>query len=1077
MRFKLIAMFLVLLIAPSLVLAANTASGPYKGDVYLKISKDVGGDSLTYKLTTSSTEGAAASPQNNPWELEAGGNITFRLLTATAGTVPTCNNVGPDNPCVYSIVMYYDNATSDNNIIRVISNSTSAFANNTLINVYATSDGTSTGAPRAGVFRLRMRAKSVADTEVTDYDASSDVGITDTTQQLTYDAAFAKGFARARFNVTNFTAYKDSAYATNDTRFMRGETVYLEFKTDASAWNTTGVETVVLTIEGTGSTLASFASNATYANNTYRATWAMPVDADLNQYRTTLSITGTSKAFVGTYTDQFSGQTEDLVLNNGSTVTLSGTLTYREIVISNGKIAVDGSLTLRADKGIIVQAGTFINATGRGDSGGVGGVGSEDCALGNHADDGVGDGKGTAGVSTPSAQGGAAGGAGGHGGAGSGGISVPATAGTGGGTHGSQTDRTSKKGSGGGGGDYGCSVESPGVGTSVVSGGNGGGGGGIVVLEADDNITISGTVEANGGAGQAGNVRLVSPTPAAGGGGGGGAGGTIILNSSKIIINSGGIVTATGGDGGQGKRFQNSPGNPDIITDCSGSGGGGGGGRIKIFAVELTNGGSVLVTQGFMLNTECGFNSADGVTGTKYTEAGEQWTNFSAKSFGRSTDTLSDFSVNNMTDPDAFATTANASFWVEEELRVTHDYGPRLNFSNSSAINAYVQRGENLNYSFVVLDEWNRTFASREINVSVNATAFERNFSTATTSAAARVTSNITVGTDWLDSYTNTTPGALENRNYTFRVRYPSNVTSDAQGSVGFNTSQDYMFDVDDELYVDTHVQNTTTLSKDPLDDGTEQSSYGVAKETAYVWVHVWNVRSEEQNDKNVTTWVYHNSKSRSDPTSTFTGTTGSDGWTAQLGSVAAQVPTGVWYFDSDVGADAYNNSGTDNEGVSFFSVPPVNVTFRLNFSVGAINNGNLANRWSCVQDTGNRTFVAFVFAGGEPLATGQYNTTPTGWNVNITQKVAESTYLAYANGTCTNVQNNEEDISKGLFKNRNFPAFATGDIARYTVKLALEYANVRFNNNLTWAEGSHRIILTNNKTTSTTVNITSSRQ
>jgi cysteine-rich repeat protein len=114
----------------------------------------------------------------------------------------------------------------------------------------------------------------------------------------------------------------------------------------------------------------------------------------------------------------------------------------------------------------------------------------------------------------------------------------------------------------------------------------GGGGGGCVQLAAPD-ILISGSVLANG---EAGDIARDSAAPAIVDGGAGGSGGGILLRGSRISLEAGAIVHARGGRGGTGATY-NRGGDGD---QCIGNGGGGGsGGRIKMFGETISNASAV----------------------------------------------------------------------------------------------------------------------------------------------------------------------------------------------------------------------------------------------------------------------------------------------------------------------------------------------------------------------------------------------------------------------------------------------------------------------------------------------------
>lgn len=114
---------------------------------------------------------------------------------------------------------------------------------------------------------------------------------------------------------------------------------------------------------------------------------------------------------------------------------------------------------------------------------------------------------------------------------------------------------------GAGGGAGGEGVEDV---ATLYPGATGGGGGGALHIIAGGNITITGIVSANGGAGGDGTGLS--------GGGGGGAGGSIWLQSGGHIINNG-TIRALGGAGGTVSS---------VLAARGGDGGDGGAGRIRL---------------------------------------------------------------------------------------------------------------------------------------------------------------------------------------------------------------------------------------------------------------------------------------------------------------------------------------------------------------------------------------------------------------------------------------------------------------------------------------------------------------
>ena len=140
----------------------------------------------------------------------------------------------------------------------------------------------------------------------------------------------------------------------------------------------------------------------------------------------------------------------------------------------------------------------------------------------------------------------------------------------------------------------------------------GGVGGGCVLLRAGT-IIVDGFIEVNGADGEdAPDGRQPHIVDGAGGGSGGG----ILLAGETVRINNSGRLSAQGGDGGTGGRYDPTGMNAD---DCVGhGGGGGGGGRIKIFADNLTLRGNLNVREGQGAEGPQS-NSADGDRGTIHT--------------------------------------------------------------------------------------------------------------------------------------------------------------------------------------------------------------------------------------------------------------------------------------------------------------------------------------------------------------------------------------------------------------------------------------------------------------------------
>jgi hypothetical protein len=287
------------------------------------------------------------------------------------------------------------------------------------------------------------------------------------------------------------------------------------------------------------------------------------------------------------------------------------------------KFEITGAVTVNVIAGsllVIKAAHIYINGTLNGNDGGIsGGTGG---AGGTNGGPGGGlapiNGNGTGGLgSTATASGGDGGGGGGYGGAGGtggagGGGGTPGGGGPGGSTHGSLTSMYIAMGRGGGGGGGGTNA--------LAAGGTGGAGGAGIWLQATTNMSITGSVTANGANGVVGLGSGINNQHGAGGGGGGSGGGVLIKldsTTNALVINAA-TITADAGNGGNG-----GPGGGGS-ADGGGGGGGGGGGRIKIFFnstfTNTSNTYTVLAGTGGTggAGSPAGSNGLGGTAGTMY---------------------------------------------------------------------------------------------------------------------------------------------------------------------------------------------------------------------------------------------------------------------------------------------------------------------------------------------------------------------------------------------------------------------------------------------------------------------------
>jgi subtilisin-like proprotein convertase family protein len=249
------------------------------------------------------------------------------------------------------------------------------------------------------------------------------------------------------------------------------------------------------------------------------------------------------------------------IIPAGITVTVTGGQAL--VVRASEKIDIAGTLLLDGGNGSSVSDSS--NGCGGGqNTPGVAGSGGGAGGSGNYSNSssptaGQGNGPGQPGILNFSGGCGGGGGGAGHAAGGANG-----TGGNGGGSAYTSIDGGSLVGgSGGGSGGYGSAKN--------ATGGGGGGGGGAVRLDAPE-VTISGTISANGGLG--GDQQ----NDCDGGAGGGGSGGAIWVR--------GGIVTLTG-------TLAAIPGNGGQICSngcCGGGGGAGAVGRIRVDALTKPSG-------------------------------------------------------------------------------------------------------------------------------------------------------------------------------------------------------------------------------------------------------------------------------------------------------------------------------------------------------------------------------------------------------------------------------------------------------------------------------------------------------
>lgn len=264
---------------------------------------------------------------------------------------------------------------------------------------------------------------------------------------------------------------------------------------------------------------------------------------------------------------------------NCTTLTISATPNFNVgadalIIKVQGAVTISGALDLSGEAGINVRSDLVpelggAGGPGAGDGGGTDAAGTfesgEDLSIasGDGADQfdiDCGDGGGGAGFAV----------------AGTGGTACPAGPGTPG-NAGQIVPASEFSFSGIFRGGFGGGAGADG-GDSVL--GPGGGGGGAIHIIAGGDVTITGSIIANGGDGGTGDEDIVTPIRVDGGGGGAGSGGVIWIQSLGQIVHAGNME-ANGGTGGSAPE--------------GGTGGNGGYGFIQLEDLDgiITGGGTL----------------------------------------------------------------------------------------------------------------------------------------------------------------------------------------------------------------------------------------------------------------------------------------------------------------------------------------------------------------------------------------------------------------------------------------------------------------------------------------------------
>lgn len=179
----------------------------------------------------SSYEGASA---NAPFEVAAGAAILVKsgMWNSTAGA-------GTGGAVTFTVSLYLDNSAT---LIRAVSQTITVPSGGNSVagadtTFYATSDGTSTGTPKAGTYRIRIRAQ-LTDAVAGNYDADSDGGYTRTGTPQLWDASLSradKGYVRAGVGISTVAPSNNTLGGSLPSPFAWPDTLRLRLTADNQA--------------------------------------------------------------------------------------------------------------------------------------------------------------------------------------------------------------------------------------------------------------------------------------------------------------------------------------------------------------------------------------------------------------------------------------------------------------------------------------------------------------------------------------------------------------------------------------------------------------------------------------------------------------------------------------------------------------------------------------------------------------------------------------------------------------------------------------------------------------------------
>lgn len=154
--------------------------------------------------------------------------------------------------------------------------------------------------------------------------------------------------------------------------------------------------------------------------------------------------------------------------------------------------------------------------------------------------------------------------------------------------------------------------------------------------------------------------------------------------------------------------------------------------------------------------------------------------------------------------------------------------------------------------------------------------------------------------------------------------------------------------------------------------------------------------------------------------------------------------------------------NGSHNPLVESYTVNCSHVLYHathgLDFALSGNSFANQSDRWVCTEDSDNNLFVAWVFAGQEPLYS-NYSRDGNSYNASITSLY--DVLLAFSMEGCSNVEGKENSIASGDFWDMIFPAFSYEAIS-YVINIILNFDKIDIVNDERWAGGYYDLFIKN---------------